>query len=781
MPSTTRTVRITTTVGPHPRPLRGHMPSTTRTVRTRRRACAAAAVALGLLHLSAAPAMSGHTTSAEQPSSHDGGDAVAPVALRSMEEGPDRVTPAFPGLDREGWELGVDEPVQAQVLAVEPDAGLGVRVHLAGDRVPGLETVAATGRRLLAGGGVAGINGGFWMSQPAGDPNGYAVVDGRLVSEAETQADGPRGTLGITAAGEILIDRLDTAVRARAGAETVTIDGVNRLDRGGEDTPYPDGPDAVYAFTPAYGDAVKLPRPQDGDAHRGDAWVVPVAGGTAIPASGTSAPGTSISPYPVQGGTVTIPPDGFVLVGYGEGGQALSAVDAADPLTVEVGVSVQGSPDGWGELTYALAAGPLLVADGRRTTAQEWRHEGFGTGHTGPAAPRSAIGVTATGEVLLATVDGRQPDTSVGMSMEQLTDFLVARGAVSALALDGGGSTTMVVDGLPVNRVSNGQRAVATSLFVHHDYPFDGTDRVAGTGRVETAAEAARAGHPDGAAHVLLAPAGDFPDALAGGPLASAVQGPLLLTGPDELPEATAEVLEELSPERVTLLGGAAVLSRDVADELRDLGFRVDRLAGTGRFETAAEIAKPFGRVDRVVLASGEGFADALSVAAVAGEAGIPILLTGGDRLPPVTARTIRATQASEVVIVGGTDAVSAIVERQVERLSTAPDVIRLAGDSRFGTARAVNEWAAVELGLTPSSLVIADGGDFPDALAGGPLATARGELLMIVPGPDITRSPDALAYLEELEGVDHLTLLGGPGALSSFQRWQLEDLVLSP
>jgi len=64
-------------------------------------------------------------------------------------------------------------------------------------------------------------------------------------------------------------------------------------------------------------------------------------------------------------------------------------------------------------------------------------------------------------------VDGRRQD-SVGMSLEELTDFMKALGASDALNLDGGGSTTLVVDGRVVNRPSDkeGERAVSNVLLL---------------------------------------------------------------------------------------------------------------------------------------------------------------------------------------------------------------------------------------------------------------------------------------------------------------------------
>ncbi len=82
------------------------------------------------------------------------------------------------------------------------------------------------------------------------------------------------------------------------------------------------------------------------------------------------------------------------------------------------------------------------------------------------------------------------------------------------------------------------------------------TDRIAGDTRVLTAVEASMAHYPDGAPAVLIAREDAYPDALAGGPLAAALGGPILLTGSDGLDAATAAEIMRLHPSAAFVLGG---------------------------------------------------------------------------------------------------------------------------------------------------------------------------------------------------------------------------------
>ncbi len=108
----------------------------------------------------------------------------------------------------------------------------------------------------------------------------------------------------------------------------------------------------------------------------------------------------------------------------------------------------------------------MLVRDG----APVFRaNEGFTTAQLVPRHPRSAVGQTADGRVLLVAVDGRRPGYSVGMTNFELAQAMVRLGAVRAMALDGGGSTTLAFDGSVYNRPSDGrERPISSALMLSY-------------------------------------------------------------------------------------------------------------------------------------------------------------------------------------------------------------------------------------------------------------------------------------------------------------------------
>ncbi len=117
-------------------------------------------------------------------------------------------------------------------------------------------------------------------------------------------------------------------------------------------------------------------------------------------------------------------------------------------------------------LTELIGGTPRLIRNGVRSV--EWEAESVGSSFTYDRHPRTAVGFSEdSSKVYLFTVDGRQVGYSVGMSLFELADYMLEWEIYQAVNLDGGGSTTMVVEGDVVNSPSDGtERSVANALMV---------------------------------------------------------------------------------------------------------------------------------------------------------------------------------------------------------------------------------------------------------------------------------------------------------------------------
>ncbi len=158
----------------------------------------------------------------------------------------------------------------------------------------------------------------------------------------------------------------------------------------------------------------------------------------------------------VRCGPDRLAPKGGVVVSTPAEGTRVTEITSLIPgQTLELGWTL-----GWANVVDAIGGNPTLIEDGQIVWNNVSGAGSFFTRH-----PRTGVGVTANGKVLFVTVDGRQKNYSIGMTLEQFADLMRDQGAVWALNLDGGGSTTMVVKGDVKNSPSDGhERAVSSAL-----------------------------------------------------------------------------------------------------------------------------------------------------------------------------------------------------------------------------------------------------------------------------------------------------------------------------
>ena len=188
------------------------------------------------------------------------------------------------------------------------------------------------------------------------------------------------------------------------------------------------------------------------------------------------------------------------------------------------------------------------------------------------------------------------------------------------------------------------------------------------------------------------------------------------------------------------------------------------RIAGSNRYDTAAVIAQNMqNRSSVVILASGEGYADALAGVPLARYLGAPILLTPKNSLSAETLSEIKRRNATKVIILGGEGAVSKNVESALQKEGLKP--IRLAGSSRYGTAVEI----AKNMDDAPKEIFFACAGGFADALSAGAAAALKSAPIIYL-GKDGDLNAETKAYLQQLKKkgcVKNAYVIGGAGVIS--------------
>lgn len=148
----------------------------------------------------------------------------------------------------------------------------------------------------------------------------------------------------------------------------------------------------------------------------------------------------------------------------------------------------------------------------------------------------------------------------------------------------------------------------------------------------------------------------------------------------------------------------------------------VSRLAGEDRYRTAVAVSQHAfpGGADTVLIATGENFPDSLAGTAAGYRLDAPILLTHTNLLNTYTKAELSRLGPDEIIILGGTAAVAASVEAELQ--TYAPTVTRLAGPTRYETATSISERAFTG---DVSTIFVVTGADFPEAVVAGPAAAA--------------------------------------------------------
>ncbi len=294
----------------------------------------------------------------------------------------------------------------------------------------GVETTSSIAARH---GALAAVNGGFFRTEGLyrGEPAGVVVRGTRVLSEPSRRRPG----LAVSSAdGRVRAAAVSVSVRADVIASDGTALLVNGFNR-------PRLDDELILFTPEF-HRTTLTGPNGVE-------VVVAAGLVAAVHDGV--------------GSQPIPADGFVVSAHGAARRWVRA-HLRPGMRVEVRTVTRFDPVPPFDPDFVLGGGPVLLRGGE-TAADAGE---YAASFRLQRHPRTVVGARADGQLVLVTVDGRQPGLSVGMTIAELTALMAEFGCSEAINLDGGGSTTMVIRGKVVNHPSDpgGERSVGDALLV---------------------------------------------------------------------------------------------------------------------------------------------------------------------------------------------------------------------------------------------------------------------------------------------------------------------------
>lgn len=291
------------------------------------------------------------------------------------------------------------------------------------------------------------------------------------------------------------------------------------------------------------------------------------------------------------------------------------------------------------------------------------------------------------------------------------------------------------------------------------------TGRVSGENRYSNSAELSRYAYTT-TPTVYIANGYTPTDSLAGAPLAANEKATILLTRQNELDGAVKTEIQRLKAQRAVILGGENSLSARVAQQLKDMNLKVERIAGADRYEQAANVAKKMIESNKgqypaeAFLASGDAYADALSISGIAAQKNVPIFLTRKDKLNDNVLPFLE--HIKKWTVLGGENSISKAVVDQLE--AAGANAERIGGSDRYHVNRNILE----KYGFMSDEkkVLVANGDAYSDALPASIPSFVHDRDIILVSNSDRFLL-DQVKFLRQKE-VKSAVLVGGLNTISN-------------
>lgn len=291
------------------------------------------------------------------------------------------------------------------------------------------------------------------------------------------------------------------------------------------------------------------------------------------------------------------------------------------------------------------------------------------------------------------------------------------------------------------------------------------TMRISGPGRVETSIEISKFENTKSKT-VILADARNYPDALAASNLTNGRYSVILVQ--NQLTQAIINEITRLEAQDLIILGGTNSISEDIEKGLADIAGvkNVSRIAGENRYDTCQKIFN-HAKKKSLVLASGEIFPDALATSSILDQAGL--LLTKKDQLPSEAQAAIKDLNHDNFLIVGGENSIQESLATSISNKYQYASHTRISGNNRYETSAKIGER------LVSSTVILASGENFPDALAASTLAQKIDSPILLVSKDKIDQS--VIDYFKK-HNIKKALVVGGQLSISDKALANAERLI---
>ena len=389
------------------------------------------------------------------------GDNALSASLSPNPTRTDLFSDLHPGVRIYQYDWGEEQCVLYVAEMERSHTDLHFEAAIAKDQILGKESIRSIAHRRSQRGDrrvLVAINGGFGV---LGDMRGYGGALENLHIQAKelmTQpASDKEACFGVTSAGEFLIGPVEMEAVVVVGTYSFPLECINQR--------FLDGCQSIL-YTPRMGDSTHTNRKR--------AYEI-ILTGLKLPITGKYESEFVVDQFG-KGGNNPIPENGAVISFRSRiDKQLVAQLNEGNHGKIEIGLK----PAIWNRAIQAIGGRVRLVKNGRVNETLEKHHRAQKKHTPGKRQrdlalsyePRTALGYNAQ-KLILIVADGRRTGYSTGLSLYRLASFLIELGATEAINLDGGSSSTFIVDGKVVNRPSGqGERDVLNAVFITADQP----------------------------------------------------------------------------------------------------------------------------------------------------------------------------------------------------------------------------------------------------------------------------------------------------------------------
>lgn len=265
-----------------------------------------------------------------------------------------------------------------------------------------------------------------------------------------------------------------------------------------------------------------------------------------------------------------------------------------------------------------------------------------------------------------------------------------------------------------------------------------------------------------------------FPDALSASPLATASDGPIILSSKDRIDNDNVQLLKRLGVKKAYIIGLEGTLSEKVENQLLGLNIITERIGGSNRIETSVKVAEEVfsitGNNNSVTFANGFDFPDALSSTIIANRYNNPILLGNSNSIDENVISLVKNNNILDIYIVGGENSIT----NKIEENFSSKNIKRISGSNRYKTSLEVVKY----VNYHTHSVILASGLNYADGIVAGPYAGLTQLPILLVPDTD-SIDEDTRNYFKDL-GLHETITIGSDRWVTDALQEEISNVTLN-